>query len=415
MPHALLSISATLRRVGLTGLVLLVVFAALHAQSAHAQAVADPDFWKQTAERQDTVNRFFYRQSPQAIPSSYDPVLEAEEILRQHQATLSPSNAKAPGLWRQIRGVTVKSALSTPPRALGAISLAAGSFELGWKIGSFANAKWLRIGLPDPPHPKANPAEGMLIFKNAGFNSPTNTTPLPADGWLLRWNYGSSQWTSVNLSHGWADGCAYLTEPPADFNVLPGVSSVPWCEQPPVSVESYWLEENQLAAPGPIEDYTDQPYTRSDPAPTPPPRSTVEQSIENELEQSETSLLRQWLNYQLGSPGETDPLGIDEPNPDIEFIELDRHFTDHGQKFSPAYTDPWTYWRDAADIFRRGQDGPNRDSAILRCRRLGEDPAEIYWDTDRHAWVIVKDGKIVTYYPPDGGFDAFIDQCDEFF
>jgi hypothetical protein len=50
--------------------------------TGYAQAVADPDYWKQTAEHRDTVYRFIYGQSPQSIPSGYDPVLEAEEILR---------------------------------------------------------------------------------------------------------------------------------------------------------------------------------------------------------------------------------------------------------------------------------------------------------------------------------------------
>jgi hypothetical protein len=389
--------------------------AASHASAAHAQVVADRDYWKQTAAREATVDRFVYGQSPQAIPSSYDPVREAEQILRQQQRTLPASNPEVPSLWRQVRTITVKAALSTPPRALGVLGLAVGTFEVGWKVGSGINAKFLRIGLPDPPAPKASPAQGTLWFKNAGYTSSFNDAPLPADGWLLHWWYGSSQWSAVNLSHGWGHACAYLTGPPADFNVLPGFATVGWCELPPVPVESYWLEENALEAAGPIEDYTGQPYTKSAGAPTPPPQATVEQSIDNELAKPENSLLRQWLNYQLFSPGETDPLGIELPNPEIEFIELDRHFRDHGDKFSPGYTDTRKYWRDAADIVERGQDGPNRDAAILRCRRLGDDPAEIFWDTNRSAWVIVKDGKIVTYYPPDGGVDDFIEQCDEFY
>ena len=300
-------------------LFMMLAFAASHAPAAHAQVVADPDFWKQTAERQDTVNRLIYSQSPQTIPPSYDPVREAEEILRQQQRTLPASKPEVPSLWRQVRTITVRSALSTAPRALGVIGLAAGTFELGWKMGSGINAKFLRIGLPDPPAPKTSPAQGTLVFKNQGFTSSLNNAPLPADGWLLHWWYGNSQYTSVNLSHGWGHACAYLTGPPADFNVLPGFATVGWCELPPVPVESYWLEENALEAAGPIEDYTGQPYTKSTGAPTPPPQATVEQSIENELAKPENGLLRQWLNYELGSPGERDPVGggVNVPQPAV--------------------------------------------------------------------------------------------------
>jgi hypothetical protein len=77
--------------------------------------------------------------------------------------------------------------------------------------------------------------------------------------------------------------------------------------------------ENALGAPAPIEHYTTQPYDKSSPAPTPPPQTTVEQSIENELAKPENSLLRQWLNYELGSPGERDPVGngVNVPPPAV--------------------------------------------------------------------------------------------------
>ena len=63
-----------------------------HTDSAAAQTVTDPDFWKGTEERADTVYRLFYDQSPQTIPSEYDPVLEAEQHIRADQAALSPAS-----------------------------------------------------------------------------------------------------------------------------------------------------------------------------------------------------------------------------------------------------------------------------------------------------------------------------------
>ena len=265
--------------------------------------------------------------------------------------------------------------------------------------------------MPDPPAPKTSPAQGTLQFRTAGYTSAFNNTPLPADGWLLHWWYGSSQWNSVNLSHGWGHACAYLTGPPADFNVLPGFATVGWCEPPPVPVESYWLEENALRAAGPVENYTGQPYDKATSAPAPPPQATVEQSIENELEKPENGPLRQWLNYVLGSPGEEDPLGIGEPNPEIEFPGFIEHWTDHGEEFTPAYDDPVEYWRDAADIVERGE---TSDPDVLKCVRPS-DGAELYWDTVRRAIVIVKDGKIVTFFkpsgPPPADFDYWYAEC----
>lgn len=89
---------ANRRQVGL-GLVTLLAFGALAAvgqDAAHAQATPDPDYWKQTAERRNTVYRFVYSQSPQTIPTSYDAVAEAERItLREAQRTLPPSDPQA--------------------------------------------------------------------------------------------------------------------------------------------------------------------------------------------------------------------------------------------------------------------------------------------------------------------------------
>jgi hypothetical protein len=104
--------------------------AVLYVGRGEAQVVTDPDYWKQTPERRATVYRFFYGQSPQAIPSGYDPVAEAEQILRQRQAAVAPSTPGAPSLWQQIRGVTFRAALSAPLRAITPISLAWGPLSL---------------------------------------------------------------------------------------------------------------------------------------------------------------------------------------------------------------------------------------------------------------------------------------------
>jgi hypothetical protein len=309
--------------------------------------------------------------------------------------------------------VSWRSGLSAAPRALGTIGLAVGAFETGWKIGTGLNAKFLRIGLPDPPEPKVDPANGLLFFEQEGYSSAFNETPLPADGWVLGWSAYSQTWRSVNLSSGWESPCAYLTGPPEGFRVLTGVASVGWCIAPPVPVESYWLAENDLEAAGPIEDYVDQPYARESPAPPPPPQTTVEESIGNQLERPENDLLLQWLNYQLGSPGETDPLGIGPPNAGIEFPGFEKHWRDHEEEF-PEYTDPWEYWQGAVDIVERGDRSPAGGEGVQRCERTSGGAVDlIYWDIQKATIVVVKDGKIITYFKPDDADQYWLDNCDD--
>ena len=401
---------------------LVVATVAVGQGTAHAQAVADPDYWKLTAERQDTVSRFIYSQSPQAIPAGYDPVQEAEGILRQRQATLPPSNPQAPSLWQQVRTITVKSALETAPRALGTISLAAQTGWAGWKIGSGINAKFLKIGWPDPGGTVSNEyltfrAQGFHIYDGFG-----GSLVMPFDGWL--WTYYAANATRNFWFQGAPPSCvsAVLIDPPRPEGLTDFDAGQLYCKangfagnpsEPRVNglVTASAMPENALPAAGPVEPYTNQPYTYSSPAPSPPTQTTVEQAIENELAKPENSLLRQWLNYVLGSPGEADPLGIGLPNPDIEFPGFVEHWEEHGHEFTPAYDDPAEYWRDAAEVVERGE---SSDPDILKCDRPS-DGARIYWDSGRRAIVIVKDGKIVTFFkppgPPPADFDYWYAQC----
>ncbi len=368
-----------------------------------AQATPDTEYWTRAADTRDTVYRFVYGQSPQAIPSAYDPVAEAEEILRQRQATLPPTNPQAPSLWQRVRKITIDTGLSPKLRALGALGLSATAFDVGWKIGSGLNAKFLRVGLPDPPAPKGGPSAGFLFFVTGGTYPNLNSSPLPEDGWILQYGYAGQQWQSVNLTYGWSDPCAYLTGPPVGFRVLAG-TGYGWCVWTP-PVESYWLAEDELPAVGGIEAYTSQGYSVATAAPTAPSRSTVESTIDSRVSDPDNDEIKQWFNYQVGSPGESDPAGIGADNPDIPWRDggLLPHFTKHGHKFSPAYTDPWEYWRDAVEIIS------DPDDDCIRPR----DGAEIYWDDGKQAIVIVKDGEIETYFPPDEGFEYFEFQCND--
>jgi hypothetical protein len=303
-------------------------------------------------------------------------------------------------LWQRVRTLTIDAELSPKMRVLGTVGLSLTAFEIGFKIGSGLNAKFLRVGLPSPPEPKVGAATGTLNFASSGTYPSLNSNPLPEDGWLLQYEYASQFWTSVNVALGWNNACAYLTGPPVDFHVLGGTATG-WCVGS-ASVESYWLPENELAAPGAIEAYTSQGYSVSAAAPTAPSRSTVESTIDTTLSNPDNDQVKQWFNYQVGSPGESDPTGVGADNPWESWTELIEHFKRHADKFDPPYEDLHEYWRDAAEIVEADE---------LSCTR-SSDGSQIYWDADRQAIVIVTDGKIQTYFPPDTGFQYWLDQCN---
>ena len=144
--------------------------AAGHQSTAHAQTVEIRTL-KQTAERQSTVNRFIYSQSPQAIPSSYDSVREAEEVLRQQQSTLPASDPQARSLWAQIGRHREISAFD--PCAGARHDRPGRRFEVGRKIGSGINAKFLKLGLPEAiPHTntdfRGNGSGQYFVWHTAG-------------------------------------------------------------------------------------------------------------------------------------------------------------------------------------------------------------------------------------------------------
>jgi len=237
----------------------------------------------------------------------------ADWWLQEHRPI--PNQPTSQALHAELRSARSAATKVLPRlRVLGTISLGVGTFAVGWKIGTGIRTKILKLGVPDPPQPKTSPASGTLRFKSAGYSSSLNTTPLPADGWVLHWWYGSSEWTAVNLSHGWGHACAYLTGPPADFRVLSGYATIGWCENPPVPVESYWLEENELRAVAPVEDYVDQPFDRQtlNWEDKPASKAQLETRTREALESDEYRLLDPWYAYQLDPQTYEDPTEDDD-------------------------------------------------------------------------------------------------------
>jgi len=287
------------------GLAVLVLFAG--APTANAQVGdPDPDFWRGTSQRENAVAGLVYAESAQPVPTSLGAVGPTVTALREAERALPPGNSASKEIWKGLRNLGPGSGLTQPWRALGTIALAVGTFELGVKIGTGINAKYLKIGLPDPPEPKSTPASGWLQFREKDTATSFNTTPLPEDAWVLWYPYASQQWHAVNLYQGWDGPAAYLTGRPAFFNVLSGNASIGWGIQNP-PVESYWIGENDLDALGPIEDFTGQSYGKALGSPTAPSVAAVQQAIALRLALQEYDRTRAFLNYHLGSPGQGDP------------------------------------------------------------------------------------------------------------
>lgn len=412
--------TATLLHAALGLLAVFVVLASFPslATAGHAVVTPSPDYWTQNATRRDTVHSFVYRQSPQAVPTSYSPVSGPASSLTTDFRTLPSSNPVTEPLWRQARGTVAKPGLSPLLRSLGAIGLAVGTFELGWKIGDGINAKFLKIGIPEPQPPYTGGYPGLtytLLYKVNSGRLYSNILPVP-EGWYVEW---ADSDPLTRDGRGFSDTPEVCSGPPPGFGTVIGDDpALNWdCSYPAVPPSNNQFHvaipgENSLAARGAAEDYTGQPYTKSSGRPNPPPQVTVEQRIGEELAKPENAQLRQWLNYKLYSPGEVDPTGIGAPNPDVEFPGFVEHWEDHGDEFTPAYTDPVEYWRDAAEIVKRGDLG---ESGYQRCQR--SDGALIYWDDTKRAIVIVKDGKIVTFFKPEGpppaDYDYFLGQCSQ--
>jgi PASTA domain len=321
-------------RLGCLAALTLVAYAAIagaYEKPASAQILADPDYWKGTQERRETVYAFVYGESPRPIPSAYDDVREAEELIDQHQLVLPPTNPKAPPLWQQIRTLTVRTALSSPLGALGTVTLAGGAATIGVLIGSGIYAKFIELKVP-PPAPWNPDAAQKMVFRTKGSSLYTGLT-VPYDGWVWHWWVPSLRiWKNfwvTPVGSGTELGCPSAGNPPS---VPQGFSEVIGAPHPNCGsggaadggvAHAGILPENALGAAGPIEDYTNQPFDQQTWPGTPPAQSTVEESIDTELEKPENKLLRDWLNYELGSPGEPDPFSGAVNMPDCAGATVD--------------------------------------------------------------------------------------------
>lgn len=315
-PHG---IAQLLARAGFPVLLACVGLALSCPSFARAQTVADPDYYKQTVERQQTVNRFIYSQSPQPIPSSYSAAREAEQILAEHARSLPASNPEARSLWARLYGVAQGAELSPGVRALGTIGLGVTAFDLGWKIGTGINAKFLKIGIPAGTDGPMYYRWDRMSWRSAGSRSFFGASYPAQEGWVVEAEQTCC--THARVDRWFGEPCEFSGfVPPAPFVIQGPVLSTGSCSAPggiaPVDVYYGWAPEDALAPTAAVEPYTNQPYEAETSTPTPPAQSTVEQTIEDELDKPENHIVRDWLNYQLGSPGERDPISGDVNMPE---------------------------------------------------------------------------------------------------
>jgi len=309
--------------------------------------------------------------------------------------------------------------LPTISAALGAnatfsipvVAAGAGAFAAGFAIGT---AGRYLIGRIFGGSSSAN----QQYFTSRRFIARTNTfvngRPMPEPGLQVevyftagyRWmdydcnlpppDVGGQMQTIANSVRGVVkyDDAGYPNTPPA-------------CN-PSSATPSYWYVPDRALLPQALQPSSTVPsgYTNAG-QPAMPSRTTLASGLSAALNAQPDTTLAQWFEYQLGGAAASDPTGEGADNPDIEFPGWVEHWTTHGDEFSPAYDDPHEYWRDAADIVERADQS---EEGYLKCQR--SDGGTIYWDSGRQAVVIVKDGKIVTYFVPTGDpFQYWLNEC----
>jgi hypothetical protein len=195
---------------------------------------------------------------------------------------------------------------------------------VGWKIGSGINARFLKLGVPEAiPHTntdfRGNGSRQYLTWHSAGYSPYFDRVIQPVDGftWTRQTDSGSYGYWRTGAPENTCDHNRVAA--PLALTIQTRAFATKDCgygeDRASTDYHIAYVTEDDLGAPAPIEPYTNQPYTTSSPAPTAPPQATVEQTIEEQLDKPENELLRDWLNYQLGSPGAEDPTGIGAPNP----------------------------------------------------------------------------------------------------
>jgi hypothetical protein len=331
-----------------TGL-LLIGAAIVTSLTMVAPASAQQPLPAELGDQIDAIVEQNYRGSPQAEPPNCGTTCQqlwAGET-RPGQTGLSgpsgPSDLER--LHRDSRSLRIKTKLMPALRVLGTAHLAYESFNVGWRIGSFANNKFLKIGIPPTENYSMALTGQRIAFRAAGQNlTPYTPSPMPEDGWV--WEYtGGAYWYSYWQSPDCEPSPHQRQGPSGGFETVTWPTSDVWCwtaypERQRRPMFSSYLPENDLAADAPVEDYDGQPYGVWTAPPPDPGQSSVRSAIEEALESGEFPTLRNKYEYELGVPGACDPVDPNVCNPPDEATPDKQKRCDLGSKGEQQDPDP---------------------------------------------------------------------------
>jgi hypothetical protein len=243
-----------------------------------------------------------------------------------------PNQPASDQLHRELRTLRIRTRLLPLLRGAGVIGLGIETFEVGFKIGSGLNAKFLKIGVPDPGDtpPWSPDAPQQLSFRDRG-EWIYDGLVFPYDGWYWQWLDASGQWSGfwvTAMGAGDAEiGCPSHVHPraiPAGLTEFtgaphPNCGSYSNTGDPTANGGVAHLAatpEDALPARSPIEDYTGQPYEKDlgEPDTAAAPQSAIElqDRVGQLLASGEVPLLAAWYAHRLEPYNYPDPTTLEE-------------------------------------------------------------------------------------------------------
>jgi hypothetical protein len=261
----------------------------------------------------------------------------------------TPATSASEDLLRAVRTVRTTSRVLPAFRALGGFFLAVDSFELGWRIGTGINTKWLKFGVPEEKIDPQSATWDRLIFVPANSHSYFGATWPAKDSWVGYFNY------SGNLYDRWFQGACTFSgfSPPAPLSVQHAASpSTAQCYSPtyrtnvtvnPVKYAA--IGEDELPAKSPVEDYGSQPYSlsTSDWTGKPTSASDLQSRVASALADDRNERAMAWYAHQLDPMSYADDPADDDgddcalSSPSNEDPAPDRGTADSGPEFVARY------------------------------------------------------------------------------
>lgn len=296
-----------------------VVLAVVMSASLPGQARADSApgwFAGHSSTEQQAIVDWAYRGGPQGVTPYAGAAQTLGSSLYATEASTPTTAVQADELTSELLSLRQRARLlPTLAEAVPDIELVALTFELGWRIGTNLNAKFLHIGIPSrtdgATYCVTSPCPEHLQLVAASQSSPlcpwwssndtTHCVTAPVYQWTVTiFNpYGSNTLNTRQVPDGSGPDCDGDPPIPAVMHVMNGTSTIRCFN--PSSEQFGYLTPAELYQHGPIKDFdpsTDQP-TITSPAPSLPPQATVEQSIIDKLEADGSELSRAWLDWAL--------------------------------------------------------------------------------------------------------------------